>query len=114
MVHHFSVDDIFDGILNTWTVEFFSNFLEKGDFNINSVNSDDKTIIETVVDKLLAELEEWHNIEDPKQHEELMEKLIRTEVLLHLILKAGADTLKRDTSGATVLNKIMVVYQGEF
>lgn len=75
-----------------FSVEFISNFLEKCDFNINSVNSDGNTVMETLVDKISADLDDW-NSEDPKTLQKMDENETRSKVVLSLILKSGADPL---------------------
>lgn len=91
-------DEIVHSIVNIWSEEIIFDFLEAGStkFNFNSFNSEGKTLLEAIVDKT------GRNI---KKQEKSVFKVL---------LKYGADLLKADEKGNSVIAKMMKKYDGEY
>lgn len=89
-----SSEDIFQGIIDTWSVENISIFLEENEFDINSLNSEGKTIMEVLV---------YREVE-----------LARAKAVLNILLNFGVDLLKMDEQEESLLLIIMKIYDGEF
>lgn len=88
------MENIFRGIVHEWSVEKISEFLENNDFDFNSLNSENKTIIEFL-------------IEDSRNRSRALN-------VLTTLLNHGADLLKLTTQGNTLLSTIMEYCLGEF